>query len=418
MKSYTKSLLKWLSSLSELQLYSLICDLLKNMGYKDVTITHGPLEHGRDICFSEVDKLGRKLWRGIQVKSSAASGSLSNEKGIRALVTQCEASLDTPYITQNCEEVLLSEIWIIISHQLSEHAKLSIIGKFRNKMPIYIIDSVSLSDLLKQYLPDLTRSGSGIIEDYLNNLMSFCDLPEDYLSIRLRVKYFISDVFIDPVVTIKILDQKRLGEKRILDRLNLFFENVKLYKQLSDMNLLPFREYYKIIEVIILLRDIASEIKYIPSLGIPDKENYEELIKGFSEEVLNTNLNNFSHTEISQLLNYYKSDFNKNTIMKYEKDLIEKYQKDIADQGLNWDKESNQEEDVSEVNNLVIYTNLKSRMERYEKIKRYAGSMSRPLVSMYYQMDHSDNLDEDNNLAKQFSKAKLTRNQFFDKLTP
>jgi len=130
------------------------------MGYERVTITHGTLEFGRDICFLEVDRLGRQIWRGVQIKASTVSGSLSSDAGIRNILNQCQAALDTPYVTSEGKEVLLYEIILISTHPISEHAKLSVKGMLQQLgSSFHIIDGPKLADMIETYLPNLIESG-------------------------------------------------------------------------------------------------------------------------------------------------------------------------------------------------------------------------------------------------------------------
>ena len=133
--------------------------------------------------YREVDRIGRHIWRGVQVKAQPVGGSM-DEGGIRTLVNQCEAALDSPYPTAAGSESMLAEIWIINSRQLTEQAKLSIRGKLRNNQSLEIIDGSRLVDLLNHYLPQLLRNQSAPLEKYLTNPSQFCDTTEDYLSAR------------------------------------------------------------------------------------------------------------------------------------------------------------------------------------------------------------------------------------------
>ena len=58
-------LTRWLTQLPEPELRVLVRDLLNAMGYRQVAITHGSLELGRDLVFAETDRIGRLVWRGV-----------------------------------------------------------------------------------------------------------------------------------------------------------------------------------------------------------------------------------------------------------------------------------------------------------------------------------------------------------------
>ncbi len=196
-------LFSWLQTLTEDRVQQLLSDLLREMGYERVTVTHGPLEQGRDIVFLEVDKLGREVWRAIQVKVTPLTGNLSAAKGLRAALEQCEAALDSEFVTSSGEKVMLAEAWLITTKQLSEAAKLSASGKLKT-LPVYIIDGPHLSDLLAKHLPNLIASGSQPIDEYLKNLIDYCDSIEQYMAIRLNARFSLSDVFVPSRISITL----------------------------------------------------------------------------------------------------------------------------------------------------------------------------------------------------------------------
>jgi hypothetical protein len=175
------------------------------MGYQKVTITHGPLELGRDLAFLEVDRLGRSIWRAVQAKAGSISGSLAAPDGARAVVTQCQAALDSPYTDTSGEVRTIQEVWLVCTHQLTEHAKNSIAGFLRRNEAVTVIDGAQLLDLVQQFMPEMIAQGSAPIQDYLNRLLQFCDSPEDYLAAKLSARFSLSDVFVVPTVSIELL---------------------------------------------------------------------------------------------------------------------------------------------------------------------------------------------------------------------
>lgn len=190
--------LQWLQTGPEKTLHQVLADLLREMGYQRVSITHGTLEFGRDLVFMQVDPIGREIWRSIQAKIEAPTGSLSDSKGLRSLATQCQAALDTPYVDEAGQQHRIQEVWIVTPHVLSEQAKLSTAGLLGSDKRIFVIDGTSLLDLLKKYLPTLLESGSRPIQEYLSSLTSLCESPEEYIAARLQAHYRISEIYVPP----------------------------------------------------------------------------------------------------------------------------------------------------------------------------------------------------------------------------
>jgi restriction endonuclease len=93
--------LEWLQRISEIQLHGVVCDPLRAMGYLEVRHTHSAIEFGKDIVFLEVDRIGRHFWAAVQVKAKPFSGSITDPKGLRAALAQCEAALDCQFEDPN-----------------------------------------------------------------------------------------------------------------------------------------------------------------------------------------------------------------------------------------------------------------------------------------------------------------------------
>lgn len=258
-----RSIIKYLQSLTETEIYPLLRDLLKSMGYKRVNVIHGSLELGRDIVFMEMDPISRELWRGVQVKMQPLTGDLVKDRGARGIINQCQAALDTPYADANGREINLCEIWLVTPHAVSESTKMSIKGKQVESSKVHIIDGPELCDLIQKYIPDLIESGSKPIEKYLQNLMTFCDSPEEYLSIKMNIHYSVSDVFITPMVAIDLINPAAINEKQPLSRI-LECEDLKVNLEwaipLLKSRLLPRPELILILEHLKHIRIFSKAI--------------------------------------------------------------------------------------------------------------------------------------------------------------
>ncbi len=191
-----EQLLAWLETLKEPAVYPLMRDLLRSMGYRKVTITHGTLEFGRDLVFLEVDKLGREIWRGIQVKATKLSASKASTESAREIIHQCEEALETAYTTTTGERVRLREIWLVTTKPLPEQTKLAIAGRLKERHLVHILDGADVADLLDKYLPDLLKRKSEPVDQYLLALIRFCDSIEQYIELRFKAKFNLKDIYI------------------------------------------------------------------------------------------------------------------------------------------------------------------------------------------------------------------------------
>lgn len=202
-----EKIVTWLESLKETEIHSLMRDLLVAMGYKKISITHGPDEHGRDLVFLETDRLNRQIWRAAQVKAKAPSGSLSSNTGLRSVLNQCQAALEAPFRTQEGEEVTIREVWLVLSKQLSETAKKSAASKFGQISNVFILDAPHLADLLDENLPDALEQGPHPLQAYASKLIDACDSVEEYVQQRLTRRFSLRSVFVTPTVEFRLVNR-------------------------------------------------------------------------------------------------------------------------------------------------------------------------------------------------------------------
>ena len=78
--------LKRLAELSEKALRdTVLAPLLARMGYKGVTVYHGPQERGKDIVCYREDELGEREYQAVVAKAVDLSGSVSSADGSTSL---------------------------------------------------------------------------------------------------------------------------------------------------------------------------------------------------------------------------------------------------------------------------------------------------------------------------------------------
>lgn len=256
----TSPLARWLAQIGEPELRVVVRDLLNAMGYKQVAITHGSLELGRDLVFAETDRIGRLIWRGVQVKAQPLSGTLERG-GLRNLMTQCEAALDSPFTPSSGDPVHLSEVWIINSHQLTEQAKLSAQGKIGTTKSIVLIDGPMLHDLLQKHLPNLLTERSAPIDNYMRTLKQFCDTPEDYLTARFGSRIPLSHCYVPPsahLVGVKPRCLQALPSAATAVGLSQLLLDMRTYRRLSHLRILPVAYQARAVATIELLQNLYA----------------------------------------------------------------------------------------------------------------------------------------------------------------
>lgn len=115
-----------------------IIPLLRNMGYIEVTDTHGIREFGKDIVFSEYDKFGNKKYHAVQTKVGNISGG--NKGHIQDIIGHALNAFELvfdDFLTKS--PVMLSDYFVITRGKFTRNAKDVIINHARLKLFKYRI---------------------------------------------------------------------------------------------------------------------------------------------------------------------------------------------------------------------------------------------------------------------------------------
>ncbi len=261
-----RHLYEWLQNKSEKEIYPIIEDLLEAMGYSKVRTTHGPREFGRDVVFFKLDELKRPFWRGVQVKVKDLSGSLATDSGVRYELVQCQTALETKYKNDG-QEFYLQEMWLVTTKRLTEEARESAAGLLAREQRIRLVSGNDLCELLDDYLPDLLETGSARVAGYLDVLIAHCDSVEEYLTVRLRQRFALSEVFVQPHAVVSIAKPSNVGALVPLHEylgLDDLLRQMSFYKSLLQSGLVPEITYYRIKES---LRSANKLLRAAASMG-------------------------------------------------------------------------------------------------------------------------------------------------------
>lgn len=260
--------LEWLQTLGETDLYDVLQHLVSVLGYQSVALLHGPLEAGKDIVFAERDRVGRLIWRAIQVKAYSFGGSISGPKSLRSALIQCEAALDSPYRGANGHSIRIAEVWLVTPFPVGEHAKASSVGRLNSMERVHVIDGPALADLINENLPELVNSDTSPVKNYFEHLRAACDAPEEYLSARLRVRYSFQQVFVIPHASIAVPTLTALLQMPSLQ--TLASDRILLLDGYRRQGLLSGLDFRSLVSSLVSLRvagEIASAISTIAPIG-------------------------------------------------------------------------------------------------------------------------------------------------------
>lgn len=165
--------LQTLQSLQEDELTELvIIPLLQKLGFDDIDYTHGVLERGKDIVFTRRDPLSDPKYIGATVKAHKLDGNVQSSRSMSAVYYQVRQAIDSPFvIPRNGRRVILSEIYVITSHPISQQAIQSISASLvRDGSRVTFIDGSKLLSLVEKHLPDILKSIETSEQRYLHQL--------------------------------------------------------------------------------------------------------------------------------------------------------------------------------------------------------------------------------------------------------
>ena len=174
--------IKRLAELNEKALRdTLLAPLLARMGYKGVTVYHGPQERGKDIvCFSE-DQLGEREYLAVVAKVVDLSGSVSCADGLPEVLHQVEQCFNVPYEELfGVTRVSIHRVWVVTSKRIIPGAQESIFEKLRktnlDKVTRFI-PGERLVGLIDGYYPafwDAALEPADILREQKGRLLHFC----------------------------------------------------------------------------------------------------------------------------------------------------------------------------------------------------------------------------------------------------
>ncbi len=141
---------------SEALLQQSVAALLTRIpGTRAVQITHGPMEHGKDITFFSKSGLGEEILCACILKNTKISGAVASANGARAVLLQAEQAFDTPYLDANGHEHLVQRVYVMTPYEISAASTASVVGALRRDAGrISFCAGSELYDLFARYWPE------------------------------------------------------------------------------------------------------------------------------------------------------------------------------------------------------------------------------------------------------------------------
>lgn len=131
-------------------LFPYLQQLFIKMGYKNVTITHGANEYGRDLVFTEYDdKLGVLKLTSVVVKNKDAE--MKDFEAAGEIQRQIDLCFKYPYINDNGGEIFSNSVLVIVNGSITNNAK-QILNKLFQPAQYVNIQNWNYQKLAEEFL--------------------------------------------------------------------------------------------------------------------------------------------------------------------------------------------------------------------------------------------------------------------------
>lgn len=166
--------IKYLSEIKkEIEIHTLLEEILPELGFSDVKITHekgNRPEFGKDLVCSRIDKLeNKKDWYAFVVKKGRVSGSSGAVKEIEDQVFECFKY--TYKSIEQTKKIPINKVKVVTNEHFSSGAKDKIFDSNNDdRANIDFWDAEKLLNLIDEYYPKFWIKGSKQYKDYIERL--------------------------------------------------------------------------------------------------------------------------------------------------------------------------------------------------------------------------------------------------------
>ena len=200
----------------EVEIHSLLAEVLPKLGFKDVAITHergNDPENGKDLICSYYDQIeDKKDWYAFVVKKGTISGTSRQINEIESQIKDC-FKYEYKSLKTTSERVRISKVKVVTNEHFSGGAKEKIMANDDiNKPNVDFWDDEKLIQLIDIHYPKYWLKGSPKYKDYVELFLGAVN--RDDFSKRLglsdtKVKKLI-DLFVEPILIEK--EEKEDGQ--------------------------------------------------------------------------------------------------------------------------------------------------------------------------------------------------------------
>lgn len=190
----------------EVDIHSLLAEILPKLGFKDVAITHekGNMpENGKDLVCSLYDQLeDKKDWYAFVVKKGTISGTSSQINEIESQIKDC-FKYEYKSLNTTSERVRINKVKVVTNEHFSSGAKEKILSNPDvDRANVDFWDDEKLILLIDNKYPKYWQNGSPIYKEYVEKFLT--SIEQDDFSKRLglsdsKIKKLVN-LFLEPTL--------------------------------------------------------------------------------------------------------------------------------------------------------------------------------------------------------------------------
>lgn len=190
----------------EVDIHSLLAEILPKLGFKDVAITHekGNMpENGKDLVCSLYDQLeDKKDWYAFVVKKGTISGTSSQINEIESQIRDC-FKYEYKSLNTTSERVRINKVKVVTNEHFSSGAKEKILSNPDvDRANVDFWDDEKLILLIDNKYPKYWQNGSPIYKEYVEKFLT--SIEQDDFSKRLglsdsKIKKLVN-LFVEPTL--------------------------------------------------------------------------------------------------------------------------------------------------------------------------------------------------------------------------
>lgn len=202
----------------EVDIHSLLAEILPKLGFKDVAITHekGNMpENGKDLVCSLYDQLeDKKDWYAFVVKKGTISGTSSQINEIESQIKDC-FKYEYKSLNTTSERVRINKVKVVTNEHFSSGAKEKILSNPDvDRANVDFWDDEKLILLIDNKYPKYWQNGSPIYKEYVEKFLT--SIEQDDFSKRLglsdsKIKKLVN-LFVEPT----LLEKEENGNGQII----------------------------------------------------------------------------------------------------------------------------------------------------------------------------------------------------------